>query len=152
MLDEGLQQYRDYYESDAEEQQAFEYLDNLDNRGRIRFVECFRDWTQDHFGRKDYISIAKREFNPELSAFSNMVLDLVDFRDRVRPMANDISLLDAARRFQSRDVDELKEENARVRQEIRDMLNDSGKVDTEHLKKFVYTHSPRKDAEDLEMI
>ena len=34
---------------------------------------------------KEYTTIPKREFNPELSAFSNLVLDLADFRDRVRP-------------------------------------------------------------------
>ena len=38
--------------------------------------------------------IAKREFNPELSALSNLVLDLVDFKDRVRPLANDLTLMD----------------------------------------------------------
>ena len=44
--------------------------------------------------------IPKREFNPELSAFSNLVLDLVDFKDRVRPMAEDISRLDVTKQFQ----------------------------------------------------
>lgn len=41
MAKEGVQQYRDYYESDAEEQSFFEYLDNLPNRDRIRFMEAF---------------------------------------------------------------------------------------------------------------
>lgn len=45
MVKEGVQQYRDYYESDAEEQGFFEYLDNLTNRDRIRFLECFEDFT-----------------------------------------------------------------------------------------------------------
>jgi hypothetical protein len=45
MLKEGVQQYRDYFESDSEEQKAFEYIDNLDNRGRIRFMEIFEDYT-----------------------------------------------------------------------------------------------------------
>jgi len=45
MVKEGVQQYRDYYESDAEEQGFFEYLDNLTNRDRIRFMELFEDFT-----------------------------------------------------------------------------------------------------------
>jgi hypothetical protein len=43
--------------------------------------------------------IPKREFNPELSAFSNLTLDLIDFRDRVRPQARDMALLDASRPY-----------------------------------------------------
>ena len=46
MVKEGVQQYRDYYESDAEEQGFFEYLDNMPNRDRIRFMELFEDFTQ----------------------------------------------------------------------------------------------------------
>ena len=86
MAREGVQQYRDYYESDAEEQNFFEYLDNLSNRDRIRFMEAFEDFTIDKTDYKSYTMIPKREFNPELSAFSNLVLDLIDFKDRVRPL------------------------------------------------------------------
>ncbi len=46
---------------------------------------------------KDYMMIKKREYNPELSVFSNFVLDLQDFKDRVRPLARDISLMDVTR-------------------------------------------------------
>lgn len=99
MAKEGVQQYRDYYESDAEEQSFFEYLDNLPNRDRIRFMECFKDFTISEHDDKSYYMIPKREFNPELSAFSNLILDLVDFKDRVRPLARDISLLDATHKF-----------------------------------------------------
>lgn len=43
--------------------------------------------------------IKKREFNPELSGFSNLLLDLVDFKDRVRPLAKDMALMDVARKY-----------------------------------------------------
>lgn len=43
--------------------------------------------------------IKKREYNSELSVFSNLVLDLIDFKDRVRPLAKDISLMDVTRRY-----------------------------------------------------
>jgi hypothetical protein len=41
MIKESLAQYRDYYESDGEEQQFFQYMDNLSNRDKIRFAEVF---------------------------------------------------------------------------------------------------------------
>ena len=104
MAREGVQQYRDYYESDAEEQSFFEYLDNLPNRDTIRFMECFEDFTIDKADHKIVHLIPKREFNPELSAFSNLILDLVDFRDRVKPIAKDITMLDATMRYQPREV------------------------------------------------
>ena len=109
MVREAVQQYRDYYESDAEEHGFFEYLDNLTNRDRIRFMEIGEDFsvskdptTMMHANgeMKEYGMIPKREFNPELSAFSNLTLDLLDFKDRVRPQARDMALFDASRPYQ----------------------------------------------------
>ena len=45
MVKESTQKFKDYYESDAEEIKSFEYLDNLINRDRIRFMEIFEDFT-----------------------------------------------------------------------------------------------------------
>ncbi len=119
MLKEGVQQYRDYFESDSEEQKAFEYIDHLDNRGRIRFMEVFEDYTIQRQDNKDYAMIQKREFNPELSAVSNVILDLVDFRDRVRPIARDLTLMDVQRKYQRRSVEEI----ARDRREMFESMN-----------------------------
>lgn len=107
MAMEGVQQYRDYFEDDAEEQGFFEYLDELPNRDRVRFMEVFEDWTMDQRDRKAYVMIPKREFNPELSAFSNLILDLVDFKDRVRPLANDMARLDVGHKFQKHSMEEF---------------------------------------------
>jgi len=109
MVREACQQYRDYYESDAEEHGFFEYLDNLTNRDRIRFMEIGEDFSLSKDPTvmmsadgemKEYGMIPKREFNPELSAFSNLTLDLLDFKDRVRPQARDMALFDASRPYQ----------------------------------------------------
>lgn len=97
MAREGVQQFRDYYESDKEEVQFGEYLDNLSNRNKIRFMEVFEDFTVDKGDDKAFAMIRKREFNPELSAFSNLVLDLQDFKQRVRPLARSIAKLDASK-------------------------------------------------------
>jgi hypothetical protein len=48
MVDESVQQYKDYYESDGEEQQFFEYLDNYTNRDKIRMMEIFEDHSIDN--------------------------------------------------------------------------------------------------------
>ena len=72
----------------------------MTNRDQIRFMECFTDYTIDPRGFQGYATITKREFNPEISAFSNLLLDLVDFRDRVRPVANDVARMDAASTYQ----------------------------------------------------
>lgn len=96
MVSESIQQYRDYYESDDEEQGFFEYLDNYTNRDKIRMMEIFEDYSVEKQDFKKHVMIAKREYNPELSIFSNMVLDLVDFKDRVRPLGADIAMLEYA--------------------------------------------------------
>jgi hypothetical protein len=82
----------------------------MTNRDKIRFMEIFKDPTENREDLKDFIMIKKREFNPELSAFSNLVLDLVDFKDRVRPLAKDIALMDATRRFQKFSIKEIEED------------------------------------------
>ena len=76
MVQEALQQYHDYYESDREEQSFFDYFENLANRDKIRFTEIFEDFTQKDVDEKTFATIPKRESNPELSLFSNFVLDL----------------------------------------------------------------------------
>jgi hypothetical protein len=53
--------------------------------------------------------IQKREYNPQLSVFSNFVLDLVDFKDRVVPLAKDISLMDVTKKYQKQNINTLLE-------------------------------------------
>ena len=131
MVQESLTQYRDYYESDAEEQHFFEYMDNLSNRDKIRFSELFKDYTESHNDMKDYVMIQKREYNPELSLFSNLVLDLTDFKDRVRPLARDIALMDVTRGFQKHSAAELISE----RQDLVDAIERiQGEIEKEALE------------------
>lgn len=74
-------------------------MDNLSNRDQIRMMEIFEDSTISNKDDKSYILIKKREHNPELSAIGNMVLDLVDFKDRVRPLSQDISMMEFTDNF-----------------------------------------------------
>jgi len=64
MVSEAIQQFKDYFEDDASEQSFFEYLDNLPNRDRIRFMEIFEDFTVVNEDKKKYTLIPKREYNP----------------------------------------------------------------------------------------
>lgn len=121
MVSEALQQYRDYYESDDEEQRFFEYMDNLTNRDKIRFMEIFEDYTVDRSDNKEFIMIEKREYNPELSVFSNMVLDLVDFKDRVMPLSNDIAMLEQASKYQKQNATQMMDERASFEQVLQDI-------------------------------
>jgi hypothetical protein len=74
-------------------------------------MEIFEDHSENKTDRKDYAMIRKREYNPELSVFSNLLLDLQDFKDRVRPLARDIALLDVSRQYQKHNVKEVEAEN-----------------------------------------
>ena len=125
MVKEAVQQYKDYYEDDAEEQKFFEYLDNLPNRDQIRFMEIFEDFTINKTAQTGHILISKREFNPELSAFSNLLLDLVDFKDRVRPLAQDIARLDVSRKYQPKTLEQIKEQERLIMENLEEYGVDS---------------------------
>lgn len=75
-------------------------------------MEIFEDFTVDRSDNKDYLMIEKREYNPELSVLSNMVLDLVDFKDRVRPLSQDIAMLEQARKYQKQNAVQMLDERA----------------------------------------
>ena len=108
MLDEAVAQYKDYYESDEEEHAFFEYIDDMPNRDRIKFIEIFEDYTVAKRDNKGYATIPRREYNPELSLFANVALDLVDFKDRVIPLAKDAARLDAANDYQKQSVKDVR--------------------------------------------
>merc|ERR1712031_136881 len=125
MVQEAVQQFKDYYEDDADEAGFFEYLENLSNRDQIRFMEIFEDFTVDKGDLKKYVMIDKREYNPELSVFSNMVLDLVDFKDRVRPLSNDIAMMEQANRYQKQNVNQMLDERENFKQMIQSAKNET---------------------------
>lgn len=77
-------------------------------------MEIFEDFTVDKGDLKKYVMIDKREYNPELSVLSNMVLDLVDFKDRVRPLSQDIAMLEEARNYQKDSANNVLERDARI--------------------------------------
>lgn len=87
-------------------------------------MELFEDHTVDKLDHKNYIMIEKREYNPELSVFSNMVLDLVDFKDRVRPLSKDISQIEYASKYQKQNVEKLLAEREKFDQMLSEVHDD----------------------------
>lgn len=86
-------------------------------------MEIFEDFTlpQDDF--KGYSMIPKREFDPNMSYIQNFAADLMDFKDRVRPMANDLAKIDATNKYQKDDAhkvwEQIKDEILNIKQEYR---------------------------------
>lgn len=59
--------------------------------------------------------IPKREHNPELSLFSNFMLDLQDFKDRVVPMARELAIQDVSDKYQRYTAQEILQQNEDMR-------------------------------------
>lgn len=150
MVSESIQQFKDYYECDDEENGFFEYLDNFTNRDKIRFMELFKDHTVDELDHKNYIMIEKREYNPELSVFSNMVLDLVDFKDRVRPLSKDISQIEYASKYQKQNVQKMLGDREKFQQMLKDVHDDKyDRIETGEPEGYssIEIPEPKSDAE-----
>lgn len=62
--------------------------------------------------------IPKREYNTQLSVFSNLTLDLIDFKDRVRPMAKDISLIELSSKYQKLPAEEIVKQREQMQADV----------------------------------
>ena len=72
------------------------------------------------------MKIPKREYNPELSFFSNVSLDLIDFKDRVYPLAKDAARLDGAFQHQRMSAEETMDNIKSNRESFNKFLESSG--------------------------
>ena len=84
-------------------------------------MEIFEDHTVDKLVPKRHIMIEKREYNPELSVLSNMVLDLVDFKDRVIPLTRELAQAEYAEKHQKHNAQQKQDDKARFMQRIQAM-------------------------------
>lgn len=143
IVEESSKQYKDYYESDDEENEFFEFLDNYQSRDQIRMMEIFEDFSVNKFDKKEFFTIAKREHNPQLSLVGNMMLDLIDFKDRVTPLSNDIAMLEQTRRFQKFQPDP---QQLTIRDEI---INDLNQQRAAEGKKPITQYDLRREYPDM---
>jgi hypothetical protein len=88
--EEGLQQYRDYYETDEEEginSERNTLIQDLSERDKLKFVECYDNPLNKSVELDQYyVTIPKRPYDNRQSIVSNFVQDLLDFNSRVRPI------------------------------------------------------------------
>jgi hypothetical protein len=102
VAEEGWKQFHDYFETDEEEGKLKrEMFDDLNNRDKLRFVECYEnELTKDKELDNAYVSIPKRPFDYNKTVFRNFVDDLLDFNNRVRPIVRSLIFQDAASKYQ----------------------------------------------------
>jgi len=74
-------------------------------------MEIFEDFTVIKNDYKEYFMIPKREHNPQLSILGNMALDFVDFKDRVKPLAHDISRWENTTKYEKQPLDMFENRN-----------------------------------------
>lgn len=102
VAEEGLQQFKDYYETDIENGTINrEILEDLSERDKIQFAECYlNELNKSLITDKSYVQIPKRLFNYKKSITANFVDDLIDFNIRVKPLARKLAFRDAASFYQ----------------------------------------------------
>jgi hypothetical protein len=104
VAEEGYQQFRDYYESDAEENADAkkELFEDLPEREKLRFSECYENFFNQGLSYDGYyVSIPKRPYNNNKSIVSNFVTDLIDFNSRIRPIMRNLAFKDATAKHQA---------------------------------------------------
>ena len=101
VANEGFQQFLDYYETDDEEKPYFEYYKEISERQRLRFAEFYENFFSKAMEYdKYYVTIPKRPYDKSKSIFTNFVDDLVDFNNRVRPIARSLAYRDVSLKHQ----------------------------------------------------
>lgn len=112
VAEEGLQQFKDYYESDIENGNInSDLLEDLNERDRIKFSECYvNEYNKRCITDKLYIMIPKRPYDSNKSIVNNFILDLVDFNYRVKPIARNLVFRDTSAKYESLPVNQEEKE------------------------------------------
>jgi hypothetical protein len=127
IAEEGLQQFKDYYETDDEEgrnSEKNELWTDLNEKDKLRFAECYsNDFTKSLEYDKYYVTIPKRPYDNKKSIVHNFMEDLVDFNNRVRPIATHLAFKDAASKFKSLPMNQIEHnEDIKVEERYRKIL------------------------------
>lgn len=103
IADEGLQQFKDYYESDIEEGVINkDILNDLNTKDKLRFTECYdNNLTKRFLLDKHYIRIPKREYDNNKSVVHNFIEDLIYFNYKAKIISRNFSFKDVASNYQS---------------------------------------------------
>ncbi|OMJ96143.1 hypothetical protein SteCoe_321 [Stentor coeruleus] len=82
ILDEAVQQYKDYYESDTDDIHDF---DHITPEEKQEFSSIFKDYAMPLGDNKAVITVPTREYNPNISVIQNLKEHYTDLRTRVMP-------------------------------------------------------------------
>jgi hypothetical protein len=120
VAEEGLQQFKDYYEDDVEEGKSRkELFDDLSERDKFRFAECYENFFNQGLAYDGYyVTIPKRPYDNKKSIVANFVEDLNDFNTRVRPIMRNLAFQDAVSKHQSLPMNE-NEQNSSINNQNR---------------------------------
>lgn len=128
VAEEGLQQFKDYYETDEEEgamSQRAELWKDLNEPDKLRFVSCYENLLGKNLEMEQYyVTIPKRPYNNKKSIVANFFEDLTDFNSRVRPIQKTLAFQDETSKFQSLPVNQKEAERvAQSEERYRKILN-----------------------------
>jgi len=112
--EEGLNQLKDYYETDIDEINAL--TEGLQATDMGKFLGSFEDYAKGVSSVKGYKSIPKRKWNKGIGFWSNIMAELADYRGfvapRVEALKNQLNELDAE--IYTRDFKLDSEENLKL--------------------------------------
>jgi hypothetical protein len=102
---EGAQQYRDYFESDGEEE--LKSVEQLVSSDKGAFIDSFENYLLPKVDNKGYTTIPKREWNGAFGFWRNLSNELQDYKSSILPRANNLSNVGESVRLASFTKEEL---------------------------------------------
>jgi hypothetical protein len=89
IVNESVQLYKDYYESDKEED--FNIFDNLTSKDKTVFLSVFENNTISPASQDGFVTVPKRRWENAFGLWNNFYYDFNELRNRVIPKAKAIS-------------------------------------------------------------
>jgi len=105
LADESIAQYRDYFESDAEED--FTVFDNIPDAEKVAFFNVFENYTVPIGDNKGLLQIPKREWENAQGVWSNFLNTVGSYQALVLPRAKEMANIAGGLDIQALDMKEL---------------------------------------------
>jgi len=85
---EAVQQYKDYFESEGEEE--FAKLEGIADADKVHFVRVFENYAMPLGENKGYTTIPKRKWDESLGLWQNFFYDVSDYTRLITPRATEL--------------------------------------------------------------
>ena len=96
VMDEAIQQYKDYFESDEEDLEDFQYINP---EQRAKFAQVYKDYSRPLGEHKVVHTVPKRPYDPSKGLWTNFTEHLADVRQRIMPEIAQVAKETAAQRY-----------------------------------------------------